>query len=220
MVAVVSLLTLVALLAGCSLIFGGSSSEEPTPVPDDRVIVPTFTPTTEVPATDTPGPTQEPTAVLVEATAAEVAEAADVEEATAEAPVTLTVEVASPTPLPKVIVSAASANTRSGPGTDFGLVGAVNQGQTFDVIGKNADGTWWQFCCVNGQPAWVFGELVSVENSDLVPVAQDIPAAPVAAAPARHRLLVATLQGRVPRHAAMGHRFGSARLFAPVLRAP
>jgi hypothetical protein len=63
------------------------------------------------------------------------------------------------------------------------LVGAVNQGQGFDVIGKNADGTWWQFCCVNGQQAWIFGDLVSVENAESVPVAQNIPAAPVAQAP-------------------------------------
>jgi uncharacterized protein YraI len=81
------------------------------------------------------------------------------------------------------VVSAAAANARSGPGTDYGLVGAVNQGQSFDIIGRNPEGTWWQFCCVNGQNAWIFGELVTVENAANVPVAQNIPAAPVAAAP-------------------------------------
>jgi hypothetical protein len=91
--------------------------------------------------------------------------------------------VSSPTPIPKVVVIAAAANARGGPGTEYGLVGAATQGQAFDAIGKNADGTWWKFCCVNGQEAWIFGELVNVENSELVPVAQDIPAAPVAAAP-------------------------------------
>jgi uncharacterized protein YraI len=82
-----------------------------------------------------------------------------------------------------VVVNIAAANARGGPGTDYGLVGAVTQGQAFDVIGKNADGTWWQFCCVNGQEAWIFGELVTVENAESVPVAQNIPAPPVAQAP-------------------------------------
>jgi hypothetical protein len=51
------------------------------------------------------------------------------------------------------------------------------------VIGKNPEGTWWQFCCVNGQQAWIFGELVTLENSEGVPVAQNIPAPPVVVAP-------------------------------------
>lgn len=175
-------------LAGCSLLFGGGNSEDPTPEADDRVIVPTFTSTPELPPTNTPAPTSEPPTAVAVAVAPPVAEVITESAAITSAPpvadiVTPTLSAPSPTPIPKVVVTAASANARGGPGTDFGLVGAVNQGQAFDVIGKNADGTWWQFCCVNGQQAWVFGELVSVENSDSVPVAQNIPAAPVAVAP-------------------------------------
>lgn len=163
-------------LSGCSLLFGGRNTEtEPTPDVSDRTIVPTFTPTTELPPTPEPQPTQ-PAPVVVDA-APTVAEAAPV----AEEP-TPTTEAPTPTPLPR-LVSSGAANARSGPGTDYGLVGAINQGESFDVIGKNADGTWWQFCCVNGQQAWVFNDLVTVENAASVPVAQNIPAAPVAAAP-------------------------------------
>jgi hypothetical protein len=57
-------------------------------------------------------------------------------------------------------------------------VGAVDNGQTFDIIGRNPAGDWWQFCCVNGQEGWIFGELVSTENAGDVPVAQNIPQPP------------------------------------------
>ncbi len=188
-VAAISLFMIAILLSGCSLLFGGRSSEgDPTPEVEDRAVVPTFTPTPELPPTEIPAPTAEaPAVVEIAPTEAEVAApaeesapeeaAAPAEEPTEPAP--------SPTPVPKVVVSAAAANVRTGPGTEYGLAGAVNQGQAFDVVGKNADGTWWQFCCVNGQQAWVFGELVSVENADGVTVAQDIPPTPVpvAAAP-------------------------------------
>lgn len=165
-------------LSGCSLLFGGRNSEaEPTPDVSDRVIVPTFTPTPELPPTPEPQPTQPPPVVVESApTSAGAAPPAEEPTPTEVAP--------TPTPLPRVVVSAASANARSGPGTEYGLVGAINQGQGFDITGKNAEGTWWQFCCVNGQQAWVFNDLVNVENAASVPVAQNIPAAPVAVAPA------------------------------------
>jgi uncharacterized protein YraI len=189
-VAIAALLIAVLLLSGCSLLFGGGASEEPTPQAEDRAIVPTFTPTPEVPAT--PVPTEAPPAVVevvpteIVAAAPTAAEAAPAEATTAldAAPtVAPTAEVPSATPVAKVVVSAAAANARGGPGTDYGLVGAVTQGQSFDAIGKNPEGTWWQFCCVNGQQAWIFGELATVDNSASVPVAQNIPAAPVAVAP-------------------------------------
>lgn len=189
--AVVALLVLVLALSGCSLLFGGNDSEEPTPEAEDRVIVPTFTPTTEIPAT--PEPTVAVPAVVEVAPSTNQVSATTVTTGTTvttdtvavvQPPVTQTVAAPSPTPIPKVVVSAAAANARGGPGTDYPLVGAVNQGQAFDITGKNADGTWWQFCCVNGQQAWIFGELVSTDNADNVPVAQNIPTPPpVAAAP-------------------------------------
>ena len=163
-------------LTGCSLLFGGGSAEEPTPVAEDRVLVPTFTPTPEVPATATPEPVSEPAEVVVAPASNAPAGESPAESPTA-APVTEpTIEAPTATPIPKLVVSAPSANARNGPGTEYGLAGAVTQNQAFDAIGKNAEGTWWQFCCVNGQQAWIFGELVNVENGDSVQVAQNIPA--------------------------------------------
>jgi uncharacterized protein YraI len=73
-------------------------------------------------------------------------------------------------------------NVRSGPGTEYDLVGSAAAGETFDVVAKNAAGDWWQVCCVAGQNGWVYGELAAVQNGESVAVAADVPA-PVAAAP-------------------------------------
>lgn len=180
---VASWLVAVLLLAGCSLLFGGGPEDIPTPESNDeaRQIVPTFTPTPEGAApTATPEPAvQEVTVPMVEViAAATITESAQPEATPTEAAPT-------PAPVAKAIVTNDAANTRNGPGTDYGLVGAVTRDQTFDIVAKNADGTWWRICCVNGQEAWVFGELVRTENADAVAVAQDIPAPPqpVAAAP-------------------------------------
>jgi uncharacterized protein YraI len=202
-IALVTLLAVMMLVSGCSLLFGGNRpAQEPTPEADERVIVPTFTPTPELPPTATPEPTPaQPTVVEVApaapvaasepaTNAAPVAEGGDVTNTDAttntggEGAAPTQEPAPTPTPLPKVVVTNPTVNARNGPGTEYGLVGALTQGQSFDVTGKNPEGTWWQFCCVNGQPAWVFGELVSVENGASVPVAQNIPAPPpVAVAP-------------------------------------
>lgn len=180
--AAAALLTALA-LGGCSLLFGGGADE--TPTEEARVLVPTFTPTpigaeptpTTAAVAAAPVEPAEPAAAATDAPA----EAPTVEQPTAEP----TSAPATATPVPKLIVNNDSANVRLGPGTEYGLAGTVTRGQAFDIVGTNADGTWWQFCCVNGQQAWIFGELVDTENADIdtVPVAADIPAPPVAAAP-------------------------------------
>src|SRR5690606_36015350 len=53
--------------------------------------------------------------------------------------------------------------------------------QQFDVTGRTAAGDWWQVCCVNGQPGWVYGELAAVTGGEAAPIVAE--AAPVADAP-------------------------------------
>lgn len=81
------------------------------------------------------------------------------------------------------IVSSATAanvaNLRSGPGTNYLVVGSVSQGQALDVVSRNQVGDWLQL----GNGAWVFAALVSGAPGGL-PVAVNIPAPPVVAAPA------------------------------------
>ena len=58
------------------------------------------------------------------------------------------------------VSSPGATNVRSGPGTTFTKIGEVQQGQSFEITGKNQAGTWWQFS-FNGRPAWISGEMVS-----------------------------------------------------------
>ena len=149
----------------------GPAATPTSPPSDARAVVPTFTatavepptPTTaSVPPTNTPEPpAAQPTAVTI----------------------TETVPTETPAAAAKLMVGAQIVNARSGPGTTYGLVGAAEANQSFDIVAKNAAGDWWQVCCVNGQEAWIFGDLATTQNTEVVPVAADIPAAPVAAVP-------------------------------------
>jgi uncharacterized protein YraI len=125
------------------------------------------------------------------AAATAAAQAAATQAAPAEQP---TATAAAPTEVPTVAPTATTAqaaevvvnsqmNVRGGPGTNYNIVGQANPGQRFPVTGKNNDGTWWQIN-YNGQPGWVFGELVTATNTQAVAVAQNIPAPPPTNTPA------------------------------------
>ncbi len=173
----VGLLALMGVLAGCGFLSGAEA--EPTPTaPITRELIPTWTPTPLLP-TDIPLPptaTPEPPTPLP-----------------AVAEPTPLPAAAEPTPLPtdtpapataRLTVTGGTINVRRGPGTTFGVVGSVDNGMSFDVLGKNPAGDWYLFCCVNGEQGWVYGSLVQVENPQLVTISQSIPAAPPTNTPA------------------------------------
>ena len=85
------------------------------------------------------------------------------------------------------ISSPGATNVRSGPGTTFTKIGEVQQGQSFEITGKNQVGTWWQFS-FNGQPAWISGEMVSAnaaaQNVQVIALAAPPTAVPQPAAAA------------------------------------
>jgi hypothetical protein len=74
-------------------------------------------------------------------------------------------------------------NVRGGPGTNYNIIGAATSGQRYPVTGKNNDGSWWQID-FNGQPGWVFAELVTAQNVQAVAIAPNIPAPPPTNTPA------------------------------------
>jgi hypothetical protein len=173
----------VALLSGCG--FFGGGSPEPTPTSEPRALVPTFTPTpegavaAEQPQVATPVPVQPQEGSQESASPVETppAEEAPAEEAPAEP----TPEPATSTPEPpkaKLYVNIDIVNVRQGPGVTYGLVGTAEKDTELEIIGKNEQGDWWQICCVNGEPGWIFGELARVENAESVAVAENIPAPP------------------------------------------
>jgi uncharacterized protein YraI len=177
---ITALLLLLLAFSGCGFNFGPAGPEPtPTTTPgEQRALVPTFTPTSVEPPTaiPTPPPADTPAPAPAEAQGEAVVEAA------AE-PTEETQPTATPAPEAKLIVNNQAVNVRNGPGTEYGLVGSAEANQTFDVVGKNQAGDWWQICCVNGQQAWIFGQLARVENAEAVTVAADIPAPPVVVAP-------------------------------------
>lgn len=142
----------------------------PTPTP---VATPTAEPTpTPQPPTSTPElPTPMPKAKPPTAT---------------PNPPTSTPQPPTPTPLsqPQVVVKS-SVNARRGPGTAYPLLGTLEKGQRFDIVGRNAAGDWWQICCLAGEQAWVYGQLVdTVGPTAAVAVAANIPPPPPTPTPA------------------------------------
>ena len=155
--------------AGCG---AKATAIPPKPTP---TLHPTFTPTPAVPE-----PTQPPSAPAAGQT--QQSQTAAVASPTPEPPTptppppTPTPEPPTPTPLPppQVSVTARTVNLRSGPGTNYPRVGQAHQGQTFDVIAKNEDGSWLQIDN-EGKTVWV------INDARWTAVAGDVGALQVAA---------------------------------------
>jgi uncharacterized protein YraI len=127
-------------------------------------------------------------------TAAAQAPVTDTQATTGTGIVTDTDTVVINTPAPALTPTAAAAptsaaaqvttndivNIRQGPGTNYGLAGSAQAGETFPVTGKNAAGDWWQIN-FDGQTGWIFGQLVTATGVEGVAVAQNIPAPPTPA---------------------------------------
>ncbi len=88
-----------------------------------------------------------------------------------------------------VVVGPSGVNVRSGPSTSYTRLGHLDPGAQAELIGRYSD--WWQIR-YNGAPAWVFSELVTASNADIVPQVEPpppppaptaVPATPVPTAP-------------------------------------
>jgi N-acetylmuramoyl-L-alanine amidase len=69
-----------------------------------------------------------------------------------------------PTPVPLTATTSLFAtanflvNVRSGPGTQYTVLGKARSGDALDITGKLADGSWWRVN-FNGQEGWVLASL-------------------------------------------------------------
>jgi hypothetical protein len=99
--------------------------------------------------------------------------------------------LSSPTPAPAQEIGPSIAvrpgldavNVRSGPGTAYPKVGQLKPGAQYPITGRNAAGDWLQFT-LNGQPAWVSKEFMSLTgDAASVSEAQAASAPPTAPAP-------------------------------------
>lgn len=84
------------------------------------------------------------------------------------------------TPIPEVLKPIVTAgeykvNLRSGPGTDYEIVGTLPSGESLEIVGRNADSSWWQVSTQNGL-AWVAAEVVIANNVDnTIPIVEAPP---------------------------------------------
>ena len=98
---------------------------------------------------------------------------------------------------------------RSGPGTNYPVVGRVTQGQTFTPDARNRAGDWLRFTFTGGQ-GWVYAPLMTVTGVDSLPVV-NAPRVPTATpAPAQSAPPTAAPQQRVscPRNCTQAREMG------------
>jgi hypothetical protein len=94
-----------------------------------------------------------------------------------------------PTPPPASTTPQATSkyqavNVRAGPGTDYAVIGALPAGESCDIIGRNADSSWWQIRCADGSIGWVSDGVVNVSgDTSSVPVINVAPPPPRPATP-------------------------------------
>lgn len=143
------------------------------PLDPTRTPIPTFTPT-DIPPTADVAATEAAQAAMAQATADAAATAAA---APTDTPVP-SEPTATSTPDSAVAVVNQGMNVRSGePGTNYSIIGAAQAGDQYVITGKDNSGGWWQVD-FNGQSGWLFGQLVTANNSSGVAIAQNIPAPP------------------------------------------
>ncbi len=72
-------------------------------------------------------------------------------------------------------------NVRSGPGTDFDIVGTMNSGERVQLMARNDAGSWWAICCVGeaGVPGWASAQFIKpdgsrIEVGNALPVIRDL----------------------------------------------
>jgi hypothetical protein len=85
---------------------------------------------------------------------------------------------------PTARVDAATLNVRQGPGTNYPTVGTLSQGDRVEIVGRNAESTWWAINFSSGT-AWIFAALATAQgNLSQIPLVAPPPAPVSTAVPA------------------------------------
>ena len=162
----------------------------PTPLLDVPVVVPPTATARPAPGTPTATNTRvilseeqaRAATITVRAEQTEQAAAAEqtriVEQAQAGTPLPPAVPTETPTPAqaddttPRVTASNSTVNLRAGPGTNYQAVGSLPLGQSLNIIGRNANSSWWQVATTDG-PRWIAASVTTATNTgDNIPVVQ------------------------------------------------
>lgn len=99
------------------------------------------------------------------------------------------------TPIPEVrkpLVTAdqGKVNLRNGPGTNYEIVGTFLPGESLEIVGRNADSSWWQVSVPEGV-AWVAANVVTANNvDDSIPVVElPLPPIPIEPLPTENPIM-------------------------------
>lgn len=94
-------------------------------------------------------------------------------------------------------VTASGVNVRSGPGTNYGVVGSLNDGNQFIATGQNSG---WYYGTFNGQSAWVAASVVTASGncSNLAFVDAPAPPPPTATTASQDTQATATTSSSQP----------------------
>lgn len=69
-----------------------------------------------------------------------------------------------PPPRPIVLAHEGGVNLRSGPSDEYFKVGRMAKGESLEIVGRNANSSWWLVMAPGGALAWVSNEVVSTYN--------------------------------------------------------
>lgn len=89
---------------------------------------------------------------------------------------------ATDTPVPVVpfVTISRPMNLRQGPGTNYPIIRVAEEGERFDITGRNSNGTWWRID-VDGENVWVYAVFVTATNADrILSVPTPLPPRPTA----------------------------------------
>lgn len=111
----------------------------------------------------------------------EEAEVADTPEPTDQPPPTADDETPSE---PRAVVTNDRLNIRSGPGTGYPIVGALQQGDEVTVTGRNKASTWLAIRTDDGTEGWVYAEYTRVDTEVASLTVTQAPPPPASATPA------------------------------------
>ena len=75
------------------------------------------------------------------------------------------VEPSSGGPGPLVTAGDSNINIRSGPGTDYPVIGTLPAGESMAITGRNADASWWQVETPGGA-GWIAAFVTTASNTD------------------------------------------------------
>jgi hypothetical protein len=91
-------------------------------------------------------------------------------------------------------------NVRSGPSTDYDIIGVMIAGQTAPALGRSAGGSWIQigYAGVEGGVAWVYSPLVTLIRSGDLPILEPPPTSTPRVTPTIDSTLAAQFVIEVP----------------------